>query len=285
MRVEREDRRDELLPLVQPAMEVTRRSAVVPYRVRFDEATPAGTLRTSVLLRYAQDVAWVHSEALGFDRRWYAERGLAWLVRSAELRILGPMTVGETLHVRTQVTGTRKVWARRRTEVRRWAGDDGTISVGELVAWLHTDWVMTDARGAPARVPSEIPTAFGISPEPFAPVRVDLPGAPADALRGELPVRRHELDPMGHANNAAYLDWAEDVAAGVLGGDPSAARAASWAQLEYLLPAHPSDMLVVEAWPDAPNPDDDGTIVAVRMQRADPAGVHPNEVLRARLRF
>ena len=52
-----------------------------PYRVRFDEAGPDGLLRTSVLLRYAQDVAWHHSTSRGFDRAWYAERGLAWLVR------------------------------------------------------------------------------------------------------------------------------------------------------------------------------------------------------------
>ena len=32
-----------------------------PYRVRFDEAGPDGLLRTSVLLRYAQDLAWYHS--------------------------------------------------------------------------------------------------------------------------------------------------------------------------------------------------------------------------------
>ena len=48
------------------------------YRVRFDEAGPDGLLRASGLLRYAQDVAWMHSEALGFDRAWYRERDLAW---------------------------------------------------------------------------------------------------------------------------------------------------------------------------------------------------------------
>jgi hypothetical protein len=41
---------------------------VAGYRVRFDEAGPDGNLRTSGVLRYAQDVAWRHSEVLGFDR-------------------------------------------------------------------------------------------------------------------------------------------------------------------------------------------------------------------------
>jgi len=39
-----------------------------PYRVRFDEAAPDGRIRTSVLLRYAQDLAWYHSAYRGFTR-------------------------------------------------------------------------------------------------------------------------------------------------------------------------------------------------------------------------
>ena len=37
------------------------------------------------LLRYAQDLAWFHSASRGFDRDWYAERGLTWLARAAEV--------------------------------------------------------------------------------------------------------------------------------------------------------------------------------------------------------
>ena len=42
------------------------------YRVRFDEAGPDGLAPDVGLMRYAQDVAWQHSTALGFDRAWYA---------------------------------------------------------------------------------------------------------------------------------------------------------------------------------------------------------------------
>ena len=90
----------------------------VPYRVRFDECGADGIVRTSSLLRYAQDVAWVHSEQLGFDREWYTSRGLAWVVRAAELGILQSVPLGMTLSVSTRITGFRKVWARRRTEGR-----------------------------------------------------------------------------------------------------------------------------------------------------------------------
>ena len=52
---------------------------VRPYRVRFEEATAAETMRTAIYLAWAADIAWQHSTLLGFDRAWYAERGLAWL--------------------------------------------------------------------------------------------------------------------------------------------------------------------------------------------------------------
>ena len=48
-------------------------------------------VRTSTLLRYAQDLASFHSAELGFDRAWYAERGLAWLARAAAVAVLAPI--------------------------------------------------------------------------------------------------------------------------------------------------------------------------------------------------
>ena len=69
-----------------------------------------------MLLRYAQDLAWFHSAARGFERAWYAERGLTWLVRAAEVEVLAPVAVGDELVGTTRVVGWRRVWARRRTD-------------------------------------------------------------------------------------------------------------------------------------------------------------------------
>src|SRR5207247_6493647 len=86
------------------------------YRVRFDEAGPDGRLRTSGFMRYAQDLAWQHSAELGFGRAWYAERGLTWLVRAAELMIVASPEMGSTVGARTAIVGIRRVFARRRGE-------------------------------------------------------------------------------------------------------------------------------------------------------------------------
>ena len=213
----------------------------VPYRVRFDECGPDGTARTSVLLRYAQDVAWIHSERLGFDRRWYADRGLAWVVRAAELAVLQPIPLGATLSVTTRVIGFRKVWARRRTEAR--------FADGSEAAWGHTDWVMTDSRGLPTRVPPAFPGRFSVPPGSFEPGRVPLPDAPPDAHRLELLVRPQDLDPMAHVNNATYLDYLEasllalgDRGRLAVAGTPRRLR------IEYLVPAGPNEQLLATTW-------------------------------------
>src|SRR5690349_16176215 len=127
-------------------------SYVAGYRVRFDEAGPDGRMRTSALLRYAQDVAWRHSEFLGFDRPWYAERGLAWVVRAVDLEVLAPIPMGHTLRVSTAVIGHRRIWARRRGECR--------LADGSVAAVVTTDWVLLDARGRIVRIPSEFGVVF-----------------------------------------------------------------------------------------------------------------------------
>ena len=172
------------------------------YRVRFDEARPDGILRTSGFMRYAQDLAWQHSADLGFGRAWYAERGLTWLVRAAELVVLAAPEMGTTVAARTAIVGIRRVFARRRGEFR--------LADGTLAGWVHTDWVLIDARGALTRIPAIFPEVFG-GAEAMDPVgRIPLPPTPPDAIHHRFAVRPHELDPMDHANNAVYLDWLEE---------------------------------------------------------------------------
>jgi acyl-ACP thioesterase len=212
------------------------------YRVRFDEAGPDGLLRTSGLLRYAQDVAWLHSTARGFDRDWYRERGLTWLVRAAELQILASVPMGTTIVSRTSVVGQRRVWARRRGEF--------FMPDGSLAGWVHTDWVMIDARGALTRIPAIFADVFRI-PETAGQIgRVKLPPVPAGAPRRAFEVRPHELDPMDHANNAVYLDWLEEALLRFARGDgePTLAAVPRRYQLEYAAAADAGALLEDAAW-------------------------------------
>jgi acyl-ACP thioesterase len=212
---------------------------VAGYRVRFDEAGADGMIRTGSLLRYAQDIAWRHSEGLGFDRRWYTERGRWWVVRSVDLEVLRGVPMGTLLRLATAVIGHRRIWARRRGEFRT-AG-------GELVAVATVDWVILDERGRVLRIPPD----FGVSfPNPELQgeiLRVQLPPPPADAGTLELLVRPQDLDPMGHVNNAVYLDWIEEATAHA----GYAARLSLLPRriaIEYLASAEPGDRLTATAW-------------------------------------
>jgi acyl-ACP thioesterase len=220
-------------------------SHAAAYRVRFDEAGPDGRLRTSGLLRFTQDLAARHSEALGYDRAWYRERGLTWLVRTAELEIRAPIRYGSDVAGTTRVVGFRRVWSRR----------ESTFRIGaELAAVVRIDWVLLDERGTPTRIPSEFEVFFGSS-GPSAGLllgRVPLGDPPDDAGRRTIAVRPQELDPLDHVNNAVYADWldeavlaaAGDEGAKVIRGLPRRVR------LEYALAAEPGEKLETLTWQD-----------------------------------
>ena len=237
-----------------------------PYRVRFDESAPDGRIRTSALLRYAQDLAWFHSGQRGFDRAWYRERGLAWLARAAEIAVLSPLGVGDELTGTTQVVGWRRVWARRRTEF--------TDAAGSLAAWTHVDWVLIDARGAPVRVPDSF-TVFGASDATFPLGRVALAEPPHDGANAGITVRPQELDPMDHVNNAVYADWLDErvIAAGGAAGAAATRAVPRIVRLEYARAAEPGTTLSATTWRD-----DEGVGWSCRIAMPDGA-----DALRARL--
>jgi acyl-CoA thioesterase FadM len=206
------------------------------YRVRFDEAGPDGHVRTSTLLRYAQDVAWRHSEDLGFDRRWYQERGFGWVVRGVDLELRQPIPMGHTLRVSTAVVGHRRIWARRLGECR--------LADGRLAARVTTDWVLLDGRNRIVRIPSDFGLAFE-NPEVDSEIlRVPAPDDPP-ALSLSLSVRPSDLDPLDHVNNAVYLDWLEEAldAAGLRTAHGATERSI---RLEYLASAARGDDVTVD---------------------------------------
>jgi acyl-CoA thioesterase FadM len=234
--------------------------------VRFDEATPDGRAKTSALLGYVADVAWRHSEVLGFPRPWYRERGLAWVVRAIDLDLVLPIHDGDEVRVSTRIDGFRRVMCRRRSEIR--TADRGVA--GEV----GVDWAMTDGR-APIRIPADFTQIPGVDLAPFAPTRVDLPAAPPDVVGAPIVPRLRELDPQGHVNNAVYLDWMDEAVA-TAGGVDDVRAAARRYRLEYLRSAGPGAALRSLAWRDSGGwawrlADDAGDLLRGRLDRPNAA--------------
>lgn len=213
----------------------------VGYRVRFDEAGPDGLLRTSGLLRYAQDVAWRHSEHLGFDRTWYTVSGRWWVVRAVDVEVLAPVPLGTILRVATAVVGHRRIWARRLVELR--------LPDGPVASRVTTDWVILDERGRLGRIPPDFGEAFPSPELDGEPIRVDLPRQPDDTPLLPIGVRQPDLDPMDHVNNAVYVDWLETSVAAA-GGGTAITAVPRRIRIEYAASAGPGDVLAARAWID-----------------------------------
>ncbi len=261
----------------------------IEHRVRFDECDAAGSLRPSGWLRLMQELAWQHSDALGMDRAWYASHGLMWLVRAVDLEVLRPVRSGERVRLTTQITGWRRVWARRRTTGVEVDGRDvpamaAAVAPGDLgvadagvpreaaspAAIATIDWVLVDAAGRPARIPAQVADRFIGTIPTFQPADLALPARSAGAVTFPWAVSIRDLDPMGHVNNATYLDVIDEALAAdrdtLVGPQPPVRY-----RVEYLRPALPRVTVSV-----VHSVDDTGT--AVRF--LDPAG---QELVRARV--
>jgi acyl-ACP thioesterase len=233
------------------------------HRVRFDECDAGGAMRPSSLLRAVQDLAWQHSTAAGFDRDWYQEHGLTWLVRFVDLRMNLSIESGTTLRMTTRITGLRRVWARRETRVGM---GDGSASV----AGTTIDWVLVDAAGRPARVPEAIVAGFDQEAPTFTPARIHLAAPPLDPTVHPWRVGVRDLDPMAHVNNATYLDIMDEVMAGATGALVGPNPPVRY-EVEYLRSAMPNSVVSVRHWPDG---------ACTTFQLIDEAGT---ELIRARV--
>ena len=212
------------------------------YRVRFDEAGPDGTFRSSGFLRFAQDLAWIHSESAGFGREWYGERALMWLVRSVELDIVGSIEYGSQVVVSTEVIGFRRVLARRRSEFHR-PGSERPVAVA------ITDWLMLSDAGRPVRPPPEVPELF-VTNADFTPLRALTGDTPRDPHERSFRVRRSEADPMAHVNNAGYIDYMDEQYLESTGAaDDAALPLPRRYRAEFVASATPGLRLVGRSWP------------------------------------
>jgi acyl-CoA thioesterase FadM len=213
---------------------------VRPYRVRFEEATAGDTIRTAIYLAWVADIAWQHSSLLGFGRDWYTSRGLIWLVRSVRLDVIRPLPVNSDVLVTTQVMGYRRIGAHRHSEVRD--------ASGELMAGLEIDWVMTNARGVPTRVPDDM-KHFVLDPlATFEMLKVTLAPTPPDAAERTIRVPRRDLDPLDHVNNSVYIDYFEEALEAAGQGALLTAMPRRY-EIDFVAAAERDDLLVGRTWP------------------------------------
>jgi len=122
--------------------------------VRSYELDSNGHVNNAVYLGYAEEVAVLHAEKLGFGRVWTISQAGAWLVRRHEIIYYRPALFGEDLELTTTVVSMRGARAVRNTTI-------ALAEIGTLLTEITTEWVWVRASdGRPMRIPAELQAAF-----------------------------------------------------------------------------------------------------------------------------
>ena len=225
------------------------------FRVRYYECDAHGQVHHANYLRYMQEAAFDASAAAGYDMDRYEELGCFWLIRETDLHVRRPLCYSDTVAITTYVADFRRVRSRRAYEFHL-AGS------GEPVAMAHTDWAFLDRETErPAQIPEEMKAAFFPEGAPdLAPTRErfpDAPPPPPGVYRLFRRVKWHDLDQVGHVNNAVYLAYLEDcdVRVTTAHGWPPARIEAEGVRLvarrhliDYQQPALLDDELEIATW-------------------------------------
>ena len=127
-------------------------------RVQPDEIDELGHVNNTVYLRYAEDVARAHSDALGLSLSVYKLLGVVPVVRRHTITYFQSAVLGDEVTVSTHVEAFKGARAGRTTRLERQGG--------VLLAEVETEWVwITVERGRPTRVPHKVLEAFGLANE------------------------------------------------------------------------------------------------------------------------
>lgn len=172
-----------------------------PFTVRAYEVGPDERASLYTVADYFQEAAGEHARSGDVETFDVGEAGGTWVLHRLRLRIDALPRMREAVVVETWPSGVDRLRASR--DYRLWGADGAALVVGTS-SWL----VLDVARRRPVRLPEVIQT-FG----PREPERVltfgPPPVAPASVEHAAtFPVRRSDLDRVGHANNVRFLEWA-----------------------------------------------------------------------------
>ncbi len=173
-------------------------------RVLLNHTGSDGRLTVVSLLRFLQECAWYHAEALGFGLERLAMDGLVWVLREQALHVTRFPAMGEEITIRTWPSRAERILCHRDFLVL-----DNT---GAEVARATSAWFGLDLS---SRRPHKAEFFFRPGWEAFPPAAFEAPLP--ELLKPQSPelteirtVRRSDLDALGHVNNLRYVEWILD---------------------------------------------------------------------------
>lgn len=182
-------------------------------KVRSYEGDAWGQVPASGILRYFEQSAIDAAADVGYGSQFHRERGTAWVIRRMVLLMHNPIRQGEELEITTWISHFARVRGGREYRAMN-------ARTGEMVASGLAEWVYLDRQKmTPIALPRDLTDDFAA---PGAPIGSYDPPAVSDLstqpeMRVERAVEWHEIDSMGHVNNAIYADWLDDAMRAAMG--------------------------------------------------------------------
>lgn len=171
------------------------------FTVRLGDVDPRGVLRLDGVARYLQDVATDDWQDTGVDS------DDIWVVRRTAIRLVAGAhwpTYLQRMRLTTWCGGVGAAWAERRTNV--YVND-------ELCVESVAIWVPTDRSGHPVRMRPSFFQVYGEAvKDRKVSGRVATPPLDETATHQAWPLRRADLDIVGHVNNAALWQAVHEAA-------------------------------------------------------------------------
>ena len=191
--------------------------------VRLGDVDPGGRLRLDATARLLQDVASDDATDAQLDGAW------GWIVRRTLIEVRQAAVLDEQVELSTYCTGMGRSWAERTTRIR----GDGGADIFTTSVWVQ---VSTES-GRPSPLTQQFLDTYGPACNGRkVSARLGLPG-PTDAVeRMPWMVRRADLDPFDHVNNAANWAFLEEALA------PDASRVGR-AEMEFAAPVTHGDAI------------------------------------------
>jgi acyl-CoA thioester hydrolase len=129
---------------------------VLELTVTPEDVDNLGHVNNIVYVRWLQDVAVAHAQAVGLNHARLIALGSIFVVRKHEIEYLRPGFLGQRVRLRTHVASWKGATCERVTRIERI--QDGTHVA---LAKAKTTWAyVTIDGGKPTRIPAEVASAF-----------------------------------------------------------------------------------------------------------------------------
>ena len=170
------------------------------YTIRSYEADLKKQVRLSTLIRYMQETAWHHADALEVGYDDLIADGLIWVLIRLSVKINLYPVLGDNITLYSWPSTKDRLFYMRDFEIRN--------ARGEIIASAITSWLVMDAqkrRPASADFISDLHCKEFKRSLPEDPAKLPKLSSPEPSY--EMTVKYADLDVNAHVNNARFIDF------------------------------------------------------------------------------